>query len=137
MFYQVNSNNIELTVHTSCYCVLGLLCVTLLAGMGVEFGCHFVQLGTMQGLSSHPNFIPCIPKSKYIFLFSLQSEVSVALGYLNLVERLQEERAVVEQTFLSEKNYSSINDLDYFEKLTNPGLNGYFCNEATNNLFER
>ena len=27
---QVNSNTIELTVHTSCYCVLDLLCVTII-----------------------------------------------------------------------------------------------------------
>ena len=26
---KVNSNTIELTVHTSCYCVLDLLCVTM------------------------------------------------------------------------------------------------------------
>ena len=28
---KVNSNTIELTVHTSCYCVLDLLCVTSLS----------------------------------------------------------------------------------------------------------
>ena len=28
LFFQVNINTIEITVHTSCYCVLDLLCVT-------------------------------------------------------------------------------------------------------------
>ena len=30
---KVKSNRIELTVHTSCYCVLDLLCVMMLGGL--------------------------------------------------------------------------------------------------------
>ena len=41
---KVNSNTIELTVHTSCYCVLDLLCVTMPLKRAVaseQYHCYF------------------------------------------------------------------------------------------------
>ena len=37
---KVNSNTIELTVHTSCYCILDLHCVTGINGLLFEYHLH-------------------------------------------------------------------------------------------------